>query len=97
MIVDDDSQGTEAHLSTTTAMVSGPDSASHPASLSNPTEFKPDHSDWSVEHNPEIGQALSLHVADTFTFKDTVYCTKFSRDGQYLAIGLAMERHTFMT
>jgi glucose repression regulatory protein TUP1 len=85
---DDDSQGTtEAHLLKTTATVSSPDSASQPASLSSPTESEPD-SDWSVEYNPEIRQTLSLYVVDTFAFKVAVRCTKFSRDGKYLAIGL---------
>jgi hypothetical protein len=48
----------------------------------------PDPPDWSVEYNPDINKSLSLHLANTFTFTDVVFCTKFSRDGKYLAVGL---------
>jgi WD40 repeat protein len=62
--------------------------ASQPAFSPSDIQFKLDHSDWSLEYNPEIRQTFSLHLANTFEFRDTVLCTKFSRDGEYLAIGL---------
>jgi len=53
-------------------------------------------SDWSVEHNPEVKQTLSLHVANTFTYTSNVLCTQFSRDGKYLAVGLSNgETHVY--
>lgn len=48
----------------------------------------PDRSDWSVEYNPEIKQSLRLTLDKTFTFPDSVFYAKFSRDGKYLAAGL---------
>ena len=48
----------------------------------------PDHSDWSVEYNPEITQILRISLDKTLTFPASVYYAKFSHDGKYFAVGL---------
>jgi hypothetical protein len=58
------------------------------ATNASPTPPNADHPEWSVEYNPDINQGLSLHVTKTFTYIHAVLCTKFSRDGKYLAVGL---------
>ena len=48
----------------------------------------PEHSDWSVEYNPEITQILRITLDKTLTFPVAVFYAKFSRDGKYFAVGL---------
>ena len=62
-----------------------PHPASQPLRTASDSTTK---SDWSVDYNPETKRCLSLHVASTFALPADVFCTKFSRDGKYLAVGL---------
>jgi hypothetical protein len=45
--------------------------------------------EWSIVHNHEIRQTLSVHLAHTLKLKSEVNCVKFSRAGRYLAVGLS--------
>ena len=83
------------HLSTTTTPahsadvnVGSPEPAFPFVSATSTTLLNPAQPEWSVEYNPEFTQSLGLHVANTFMFTHTVLCTKFSRDGTYLAVCL---------
>jgi hypothetical protein len=80
-----------AHLPISTSPIYSADSQLRAPSISEtsgPTQVKPDDSDWSVKYNPNIKQNLRVRVANTFTYKTDVVCTKFSHDGNYLAVGL---------
>ena len=78
------SQPIISHITTSATSPDSPDAASQPLKTTESTK----KSDWSVVYNPEINRCLSLHVANTFALPASVFCTKFSRDGKYLAVGL---------
>ena len=51
--------------------------------------INPDEADWFMVHNHEGSQFLNVHLAHTLKMKSRVYCVKFSRQGNHLAVGLA--------
>jgi hypothetical protein len=53
--------------------------------VDNSIGLKPE---WDVVYNPVIRRALEIHVAETFTYNQSVKRVKFSRDGKYLAVAL---------
>lgn len=63
-------------------------SATSPDSPDVAPQLASAQSDWSVDYNSEVNRCLSLHVARMFALPESVFCTKFSRDGRYLAVGL---------
>ena len=71
-------------------------SISETAASAGPTLPNPVDPEWPVEYNPEVKQGLSVHLANTLKFTHKVFCTTFSRDGKYLAVGLGNgEMHVY--
>ena len=53
-------------------------------------------SNWSVVYNPDVEQALDLHLAHAFTYDSPLCCIKMSPDGQRLAVGLSAAGKTYI-
>ena len=43
--------------------------------------------EFSVEYNPEVKRALTLHLEHVFAYESPALCLKISPDGQKLAVG----------
>jgi len=73
------------------SFISPPATQPQPADVDNfpnSPEAKPDEAGWSVVHNDKVMQTLDVHLTHTFKMKSEVYCVKFSREGDCLAMGL---------
>ena len=57
---------------------------------------EPEQPKWSVIYDPEVKQALDLHLAHTFKYDSPVRSVKMSPNGQTIAIGLENEGKTFI-
>ena len=60
------------------------------------TPFSPDP-EFSVEYNPEVKRALTLHLEHVFAYESPPLCLKISPDGQKLAVGFENSGETIIS
>ena len=53
--------------------------------------------DFSVEYNPEVKRALTLHLEHVFTHESPALCSKMSPDGRRTAVGFGHTGATIIT
>ena len=53
--------------------------------------------EFSVEYNPEVKRALTLHLEHVFGYKSSAYCVTISPDGRRMAVGFEDSGATIIT
>ncbi|PVF97278.1 kinase-like protein [Serendipita vermifera] len=88
----------QALHNSTTSLPAGYDNIEFPSSLppaSLPQELLLQGSDWYALYNPQLPRTLMVNEAYEIMHESSVYCVRFSKDGNYLATGSRRKARVF--